>query len=130
LQRLGCHACNGWKHPVELHGSLPNKVWLRRPTSDADQPQTEFILKRKERTDWFSLYVGRIFWIGPLYLLAVFCALLIVFLKVGFTTNLTAGKLLEEIAPWLALGYLNLTPVNGYSDAPLVLASGAMDASL
>jgi peptidoglycan/LPS O-acetylase OafA/YrhL len=80
------------------------------------------LIKQKERTDWFSLYVGRIFRIGPLYLLAVFCALVVVFLKVGFTANVTALKLLEEIGHWLALGYLQLTPVNGYSDAPLVLA--------
>lgn len=80
------------------------------------------LTKQKERIDWFSLYVGRIFRIGPLYLLAAFCALVVAFLKVSFALNVTALKLLEEIGHWLALGYLDLTPVNGYSDAPLVLA--------
>lgn len=80
------------------------------------------LIKRKERTDWVSLYVGRLFRIGPLYLLAAFCALFVVFLKAGFTANVTAVQLLGEIGRWLALGYLPLTPVNGYSDAPFVLA--------
>lgn len=80
------------------------------------------LIKRKERTEWFALYVGRIFRIGPVYLVAVFCALVVIFLKVGFAANATAVELLNEIGHWLALGYLPLTPVNGYSDAPLVLA--------
>jgi peptidoglycan/LPS O-acetylase OafA/YrhL len=80
------------------------------------------LIKSKERTDWFSLYLGRVFRIGPLYLLAAVCGLVVVFLKIGFTVNVTAGKLLEQIGHWLALGYLSLTPVNGYSEAPLVLA--------
>jgi peptidoglycan/LPS O-acetylase OafA/YrhL len=80
------------------------------------------LIKHKERTDWLSLYVGRIFRIGPVYLLAAFCALAIVFLKVGFTINVSGVKLLQEIGDWLALGYLPLTPVNGYANAPFVLA--------
>jgi peptidoglycan/LPS O-acetylase OafA/YrhL len=48
--------------------------------------------------------------------------LLVIFFKVGFTVNVPAGEVLEEIGQWLALGALPLTPVNGYADARLVLA--------
>jgi peptidoglycan/LPS O-acetylase OafA/YrhL len=80
------------------------------------------LINRKERIDWLALYVGRIFRIGPVYLVAVLCALIVIFLKVGFAPNVTAVELLDEIGHWLGLGYLPLTPVNGYSDAPRVLA--------
>lgn len=80
------------------------------------------LIKRKERTEWFALYVGRIFRIGPVYLVAVFCALVVIFSKVGFTAHVTAVELLNEIGQWLALGSLPLIPVNGYADASLVLA--------
>ena len=62
------------------------------------------------------------FRIGPLYLFAAISALIIVFAKVGFIRNIPRSEFVNELFHWLSLGFLNLTPVNGYVDAPKVLA--------
>lgn len=80
------------------------------------------IIREKNDAKWISLYVGRLFRIAPLYLFAVGSGLIIVFAKKGFALHVPPVAFAKELVCWLSLGFLNLTGINGYSDAPLVLA--------
>ena len=72
------------------------------------------------RPDWFKLYVGRMFRIGPLYLLAVATALFATF--AAFPERIVSWQALTgQIAPYFALGLLPLHDVNGFA-TPLLLA--------
>jgi peptidoglycan/LPS O-acetylase OafA/YrhL len=80
------------------------------------------VVRTEGRPDWISLFVGRLFRIGPLYLFATVTMLAIVFLHTGAHLNVTATRLAEQIGRWLMLGFI-LGPdnVNGFSGAAIVL---------
>lgn len=81
------------------------------------------LLDSKGRPDWTALYIGRIFRIGPMYLLAVGLMLAIVAWRTGFTLREPAWAVAAAALHWLALGLLPLQPdVNGYSGTGLILA--------
>ena len=64
---------------------------------------------------WRALYVGRLFRIAPMYLVAVVAMLLVVFAKTGFVLHEPLRDVIRAAAQWLALGVVNLQPdVNGY----------------
>jgi peptidoglycan/LPS O-acetylase OafA/YrhL len=64
---------------------------------------------------WRALYVGRLFRIAPMYLVAVLAMLAIVFAKTGFELHEPLRDVVGASAQWLALGIVNLQPdVNGY----------------
>jgi peptidoglycan/LPS O-acetylase OafA/YrhL len=74
------------------------------------------LLSATGNVDWRALYVGRLFRIAPMYLVAVVAMLLIVLAKTGFVLHEPLGDVLGAAAQWLALGIVNLQPdVNGYS---------------
>lgn len=73
------------------------------------------LLRSGGRPDWRSLYLGRLFRIGPMYLVAVLAMLLIVFSRTGFTLQQPLPELLSAVGQWLALGMIDTQPdVNGY----------------
>lgn len=75
------------------------------------------------RPDWTGLYIGRVFRIGPMYLLAVGLMLAIVAWRTGFALREPAWAVAAEALHWLALGLLPLQPdVNGYAGTGLILA--------
>ncbi|HTI00257.1 MAG TPA: acyltransferase, partial [Acidisoma sp.] len=81
------------------------------------------MLRERGRPDWLVLYVGRLFRIGPVYLLAIALMLL----SVGFRTHWTLqgglGHLLHAVAVWLPLGaQAGMPNVNGLSRTFLLTA--------
>lgn len=81
------------------------------------------LLDAKGRPDWAALYIGRIFRIGPMYLLAVGLMLAVVAWRTGFALREPAWAVVAAALHWLALGLLPLQPdVNGYRGTGLILA--------
>jgi len=81
------------------------------------------LLDSRGRPDWGALYVGRLFRIGPAYLLAVGLMLAIVAWRTGFTLREPAWAVIGAALHWLALGLLPLQPdINGYAGTGLLLA--------
>jgi peptidoglycan/LPS O-acetylase OafA/YrhL len=75
------------------------------------------------RQRWVSFYVGRIFRLGPLYLLSLAVMLLIIGFRSGFELHVPLVKLFDQIAPWSLLGYFGVGPnINGYPDTGLLVA--------
>ncbi len=81
------------------------------------------LLDERGRIDWVRLYVGRLFRIAPLYLVMVALMLFLVMEQAGWQVLVTPMQLAKQIAPWLALGLLDPTDVNGHV-ATLVLSAG------
>jgi peptidoglycan/LPS O-acetylase OafA/YrhL len=82
------------------------------------------VIASKRPLNWISLYIGRIFRIGPLYFVSTGLMLLIVFWDAGFALRETWPVVLHQIAPLTALGWF--TPgdqINGYQQ-PWVLIAG------
>ena len=88
------------------------------------------VVRTEGRPDWTSLYVGRVFRIGPLYLFATVTMLAIVFLHTGPHLNVTGTRLAEQIGRWLMLGFiLGPDDVNGFVGAAIG-PDGNLDAAL
>ena len=80
------------------------------------------LLRAQGRPRWGSLYMGRLFRIGPMYLFVVLIMLYIVFARTGFQLHEPLGNVVGSVLQWLALGTLDTQPpVNGY-EATHVLA--------
>lgn len=72
------------------------------------------LLRTRGRPDWRALYVGRLFRIGPMYLVVVLAMLGIVAARSGFALHEPAGALAAAVLQWLALGMIDAQPdVNG-----------------
>ncbi|QNK67680.1 acyltransferase family protein [Variovorax sp. PAMC26660] len=81
------------------------------------------LLDAKGRPDWRSLYIGRLWRIGPTYLLAVGLMFLIVAWKTGFVLREPTWSVLAAALQWLALGIVPQQPdINGYVGTTLILA--------
>ncbi len=81
------------------------------------------LLDAKGRSDWTSLYIGRLWRIGPMYLLAVGLMFLIVAWRTGFVLREPAWSVLGGMLQWLALGIVPMQPdINGYRGTGLILA--------
>ena len=73
------------------------------------------LLRAKGRPGWNELYIGRLFRIGPMYLVVVLIMLFIVFLRTGFQLSEPAPVVAGSVLQWLALGLVDTQPdVNGY----------------
>ena len=73
------------------------------------------LLRAKGRPRWNELYIGRLFRIGPMYLVVVLIMLFIVFLRTGFQLSEPAQVVAGSVLQWLALGLVDTQPdVNGY----------------
>ena len=62
------------------------------------------ILDERSRIHWGRLYVGRVFRIAPVYLLAVGAMFLAVAIETRFTLRVPAVRLARELGTWLLLG--------------------------
>lgn len=71
--------------------------------------------------DWPALYIGRVFRIGPLYLVAVLAMFAIVAVQTRFMLGEPLPALLRHVGVWLLLGAGPQVDVNGYADAGLLL---------
>ena len=75
------------------------------------------------RPEWARLYVGRVFRIAPLYLVSIFAMLVLVMIQSGWQLRVPAVTFLQGLAPWLALGVLGPTDLNGHP-VTLILNAG------
>jgi len=76
------------------------------------------LLDAKGRPDWRSLYAGRLWRIGPTYLLAVGLMFLVVAWRTGFELREPAWSVLGAMLQWLALGIWPLQPDINATPAP------------
>lgn len=82
------------------------------------------LLDTKGYPDWRSLYIGRIWRIGPMYLLVVGLMFFIVAWRTGFVLRETPWSVLGAILQWLPLGIVPMQPdINGYGGTRLILAA-------
>jgi peptidoglycan/LPS O-acetylase OafA/YrhL len=82
------------------------------------------VIREGAKPAWVSLYIGRIFRIGPLYLVAVAGMLLLVFIGTGPRLNVSGLQLIYHISRWIfCLGLFNGADVNGFYRTDLLLAS-------
>jgi peptidoglycan/LPS O-acetylase OafA/YrhL len=80
------------------------------------------IIGARSRPGWLRLYVGRVFRIGPLYLVAVAGMLAAVFAGTGARLNVPFDQLAGEIGVWLALGLVVGPDVNLHAGTRSILA--------
>jgi peptidoglycan/LPS O-acetylase OafA/YrhL len=72
---------------------------------------------------WARLYIGRVFRIGPLYLVVIAVMIGIVFAKTGFEMEVSWRALTSTIGTWLCLGMLPGHPdINGYLNTRVIIA--------
>lgn len=72
------------------------------------------LLRATGRPDWMSLYAGRLFRIGPLYLAVVLAMLGVVAARSGFEWREPPSLVASQVLQWLALGMVATQPdVNG-----------------
>jgi peptidoglycan/LPS O-acetylase OafA/YrhL len=81
------------------------------------------ILEKQGRPDWIRLYVGRVFRIGPIYLVTVSIMVLSVLGLTGPHLKVPVGTLAMQLAEWGALGLRSGSPINGFADPGVLLAN-------
>ena len=74
------------------------------------------------RFRWVPFYVGRVFRLAPLYLVAVAVLMLTVLMRDGWAVRVPAGQFAIELGRWLALGALPQISFDGDPAALLILA--------
>ena len=80
------------------------------------------LIDEQGRPDWRRLYIGRVFRIAPVYLLAIGSMFAIVTAGSGFQLRVPLGQVIGEIASWLALGAGPRVDLNGFPDTRHLLA--------
>jgi len=81
------------------------------------------MIARRGRPDFRRLYIGRVFRIGPLYLVAVGFMLLIILQQTGWTVREPVWPLTKELVKWAMLGVFGIGPdINGDRDTTQILA--------
>ncbi len=80
------------------------------------------LLRESGRPRWLALYVGRLFRIGPLFLVAVSVMMVMVAARSGFALRESSTVVIGEAARWLSLGVLRGGMLDGDADATLLLA--------
>ncbi|AOJ06495.1 acyltransferase family protein [Burkholderia mayonis] len=124
-------------HAVVTYRWLRTGEWIVPPAAFYDQLGTlsvaiffmitGFLFWRKMiaangRPRFLSLYIGRVFRISPVYLLAIGLMFLIVFQRTGFTLYQAPSELAAALLKWLALGMVGGPDFNGYVGAWMILA--------
>ena len=74
------------------------------------------------RPSWLRLYIGRVFRIGPLYLVAAGAMVMVAFAAAGGHLIVVPGQFAREVGVWLTLGLVQGGNVNGYPGGSLLLA--------
>ncbi len=124
-------------HATIYHRYLTNGVWEIPPSAFYTQlGQSAVILffmitgylfwgkaiDAQGRLDWRTLYLGRIFRIGPMYYLVTIAMLAIAIGTTGFRLQEPAPALAHELARLSLLGYFGPGSINGYPNAWVILA--------
>lgn len=81
------------------------------------------LLRSEGHPDWLRLYVGRVFRIGPVFLLAFLVTAYIALWQTGFSLRVRLDAFAREVAKWLTLGlsFVDSDTINGYADTPKIL---------
>ncbi len=79
------------------------------------------VLRDKGRTDWASLYISRVFRIGPMYLFVIGVMFLFALAGTGLHLQVPPARLAMSVAKWLSLGLWQGGDVNGYDKTTLLL---------
>ena len=78
--------------------------------------------KKRRKAALLQLYIGRVFRIGPLYLLAASVMIIVVFSSTGLILREPGLKVASELTRWMALGFFRYGPdINGFIGTPLIL---------
>jgi peptidoglycan/LPS O-acetylase OafA/YrhL len=80
------------------------------------------LLRAQGRPAWIRLYLGRVFRIGPLYMVAAVAVLAIVAVRTGARLHEPPSHLAMHLLRWLSIGILPVSEVNGYPQTGLLLA--------
>jgi peptidoglycan/LPS O-acetylase OafA/YrhL len=81
------------------------------------------VLKTKGKPSWIKLYVGRVFRIGPLYLVAATLLIVSVFALTGLRLKEHPIKVAMEALRWLALGTTTGGALNGFTNTGNLIAN-------
>ncbi len=81
------------------------------------------LIDEHRRPDWFRLYLGRFFRIGPLYLVAILVMSVLLMMQDGWQLRGTFADFMQDLMPWLALGLCDPTDLN-HHPATLILTAG------
>ena len=79
------------------------------------------VVRAEGRLDWRRFYVGRLFRIAPIYLLAITGVFLAIAVRSNGQLHVAPSELATQIGTWLALGLLTNPPLNGVAEPPLLL---------
>jgi len=71
---------------------------------------------RHQPIDWSRLYLSRALRLGPLYLVAVACVLLMSFGRAGFQLREAPAVVAEQTAQWLLFTIPGISSVNGFAE--------------
>ncbi|MBA5874431.1 MAG: acyltransferase family protein [Nitrospira sp. CR1.2] len=71
---------------------------------------------RLEPIDWTRLYLSRLLRLGPLYLLAAACVILVAFCRAGFELKEPSTVVAGQVATWLMFTIPGVSPVNGFAE--------------
>lgn len=81
------------------------------------------LLKAGGRPGWRALYIGRVFRLGPVYLVVVLTMIGVVAYRTDFRLQVPASEAIASTVAWLALGIVPPPPtINGYADTGTILA--------
>jgi peptidoglycan/LPS O-acetylase OafA/YrhL len=72
--------------------------------------------------DWRSLYIGRVFRLGPVYFLAVGIMFAVIFASTGLVLNVSVWELARQVGSWLILGVIKGPKLNGFEHTEQILA--------
>lgn len=71
---------------------------------------------RLEPIDWTRLYLSRVLRLGPLYLVAEACVILVAFCRAGFELKEPPWVVVGQVATWLMFTIPGISPVNGFAE--------------
>lgn len=71
---------------------------------------------RLEPIDWTRLYLSRVLRLGPLYLLAAACVILVAFCRAGFELKEPPSVVVGQVVTWLMFTIPGISPVNGFAE--------------
>lgn len=81
------------------------------------------LIQSQGRPGWRALYIGRVFRLGPMYLVAVATMIAVVAWRTGFQFQVPPAQAIGSAVAWLALGIVPPPPtLNGYADTGTILA--------
>lgn len=80
------------------------------------------VIEKRGRPDWLKLYIGRVFRIGPIYLLSTFVMVASVVVWSRFQLRVRPLTLITEVLDWSMLGLKSGAPINGFAKPGIFLA--------